>query len=59
MTQNFLEMEERPRDFTADLQKVKEEFAGSIANGDTFRGQQRSEDLNSPEKGRSFFVTDV
>ena len=54
---NFLEMEERLRDFTADLQKMKEEYAATIANGDTFRGQykQWSGDMNSPKKGRSFF----
>ncbi|XP_074637643.1 uncharacterized protein LOC141895646 isoform X2 [Acropora palmata] len=57
MMQKFLEMEERLRDFTADLQKMKEEFAGTIANGDMFRGQHRqtSEDMASPEKRRSFF----
>ena len=59
--QNFLDMEERLRDFTADLQKIKEEFAVTIANVDTLRGQhrQRSEDMSSPEKGRSFLETVV
>lgn len=61
LMQNFLGMEERLRDLTADLEKMREEFASTIAYGDTFREQrrQRSEDMNSPEKGRSLLETDV
>ncbi|XP_044173661.1 uncharacterized protein LOC114960956 isoform X2 [Acropora millepora] len=61
LMQNFLGMEERLRDFTADLEKMREEFASTIAHEDTFRGQQRQrpEDMNSAGKGRSLFETDV
>lgn len=57
MMQSFLEIEERLKEFTADLQKMKEEYAGTMANGDLFKGQHRqwSDDLNSVEKRRSFF----
>lgn len=40
MMQSFLEIEERLKEFTADLQKMKEEYAGTMANGDLFKGQQ-------------------
>lgn len=61
LMQNFLGMEERLREFTADVEKMREEFASTIAYEDTFRGQQRQrpEDMNSAEKGRSLFETDV
>ena len=48
-------MEERLKDLTADIQKMKEEFAGTIsANGDgKYKGW--SDDSNSAEKRRSLF----
>ncbi|XP_068747337.1 uncharacterized protein [Montipora capricornis] len=56
MMQSFLEIEERLKEFTADLQKMKEEYAGTMANGVLFRdSRQRSDDMNSVEKRRSFF----
>ena len=56
MMQSFLEIEERLKEFTADLQKMKEEYAGTMANGDLFRdSRQWSDEMNSVEKRRSFF----
>ena len=43
MMQSFLEIEERLKEFTADLQKMKEEYAGTMANGDLFKGQQTAD----------------
>ena len=58
MMQNFVEMEERLRDLTADIQKMKEEFAGTMSvNGDVLKGKYKewSDENNSEEKRRSFF----
>ena len=57
MMQNFLDMEERLRELTADLQKMKEEFASTIANGDATKGhyQQWSNDIDDTNGKQSFF----
>lgn len=57
MMQNFLDMEERLRELTADLQKMKEEFASTIANGDATKGhyQQWSNDIDDANGKQSFF----
>ena len=51
MMQNFLDLEERLKDLTNDLQKLKEEFASTIVNKDT----QRQLNNEVPNKKRSFF----
>lgn len=51
MMQNFLDLEERLKDLTADLQKLKEEFASSIVNKDA----QRQLNDEGPNKKSSLF----
>lgn len=41
MMQNFLDLEERLKDLTTDLQKLKEEFASTFANPDALLRPQR------------------
>lgn len=57
MMQSFVEMEERLRDLTTDLQKMKEEFAGTIGTDRALRGRNRQclDQTDQPDKGRSFF----
>lgn len=57
MIQSFVEMEERLRDLTTDLQKMKEEFAGTIGTDRALRGRNRQclDQTDQPDKGRSFF----
>ena len=54
MMQNFLDLEERLKDLTNDLQKLKEEFAGTIVNMDTAKAHQQLDD-EVPTKKSSFF----
>ena len=54
MMQNFLDLEERLKDLTNDLQKLKEEFAGTIVNMDTAKAQRQLDD-EVPTKKSSFF----
>lgn len=54
MMQNFLDLEERLKDLTTDLQKMKEEFASTIANPDTMKTHRQLND-DVPNKNRSFF----
>ena len=51
MMQNFLDLEERLKDLTNDLQKLKEEFASTIVNKDT----QLQLNNEVPNKKKSFF----
>ena len=50
-------MEERLKDLTADIQRMKEEFASSISNGDALKGHhpQWSDDTDAGDRKRSFF----
>ena len=41
MMQNFLDLEKRLKDLITDLQKLKEEFASTIANPDALLRPQR------------------
>lgn len=54
MMQNFLDLEERLKDLTTDLQKLKEEFASTIAHMDTARTHRQFDD-EVPNKKSSFF----
>ena len=54
MMQNFLDLEERLKDLTSDLQKLKEEFASTIVNMDTAKTQCQMND-EIPNKKSSFF----
>ena len=54
MMQNFLDLEERLKFLTTDLQKLKEEFAGTITNVDTDRRHHQIND-DVPNKRRSLF----
>ena len=49
MMQSFVDLEERLKDLTTDLQKMKEEFAGTISNTD---GLSKEDATNM---NRSFF----
>lgn len=53
--QNFLDLEERLKDLTTDLQKLKEEFASTVANPDALRVQNHLLDEDLKNKNRSFF----
>lgn len=56
MMQNFLDLEERLKDLTTDLQKLKEEFASTFANPDALlRPQRQLSDDDATNKNRSFF----
>ena len=54
MLQNFLDLEERLKDLTSDLQKLKEEFASTNVNMDTAKTQCQMND-EIPNKKSSFF----
>lgn len=54
MMQNFLTLEERLKDLTTDLQKLKEEFASNIANMDSAKTYRQLDD-EVPNKKSSFF----
>lgn len=53
--QNFLDLEERLKDLTSDLQKLKEEFASTVVNPDTVRAQHQLNHEDVTNKNRSFF----
>ena len=55
--QNFIQMEERLKDLTEELQKMKEEFASTIANGDALKlhRQKWLDENDTAEDNRSFF----
>ncbi|KAL9981408.1 hypothetical protein ACROYT_G010109 [Oculina patagonica] len=55
MMQNFLDLEERLKDLTSDLQKLKEEFSTTVVNPDTVRTQRHLNDQDVTNKNRSFF----
>ena len=50
MMQNFLDLEERLKDLTTDLQTLKEAFASTVVNGSSVRSPEYSK-----HKDRSFF----
>lgn len=54
MMQNFLDLEERLKDLTSDLQKLKEEFSSNIVNLETSK-TQRQFNNEVPNNKRSFF----
>ena len=55
MMQNFIDLEERLKDLTTDLQKLKEEFANTVANPDALRVQNHLHDEDAKNRNRSFF----
>ena len=54
MMQNFLDLEERLKDLTTDLQKLKGEFSRTIVNMDTAKAHRQLDD-EVPKKRSSFF----
>ena len=54
MMQNFLDLEERLKYLTTDLQKLKEEFASTIPNVHTAKTRHHIDD-DVPSKKSSFF----